>query len=373
MVRFAFQNIRDTFAGVAVAVGITGAAHFEVRILIVEQFCKALIDRRLLCADKAQRSRRDAFGALRSIPHDKHGLAVAWALLLNAAGVGQAEMAARLKVVAIEHVKRFDDMDLRTVLQLFLRRLSDERIHVDGIDRPTVGMFVQNPPDRAEHPVHRFAQILPAVGGDEDKPVITRPFQLGMEIVFLHGMPHGVDDRVAGNVDGFRVLPLPDKIVGGELRWGEIVAADDPHRLAVELLRVRGVDVIGSQPGLHMADRDLQVEAGQRGSEGGRRVAVNENNVGAFRLQNCPNAAQDILCNIKKVLSVLHDIQVIIRDDPKGVQHLIQHLPVLGGDTDLDAQTGTLSQFQHERTHFNGLRSGAEDAQCFFHCPINSV
>ena len=51
---------------------------------------------------------------------------------------------------------------------------------------------------------------------------------------------------------------------------------DPRDQLAVQLLRERGQRRPGPQPGLDVADRDPEVERGERGRERRGRVAVDE-------------------------------------------------------------------------------------------------
>ena len=54
-------------------------------------------------------------------------------------------------------------------VELLVRRLADERVHVDGVDRLGVGVLLHHAADGAEHAVHGLAKVLAAVGRDEDE------------------------------------------------------------------------------------------------------------------------------------------------------------------------------------------------------------
>ena len=86
-------------------------------------------------------------------------------------------------------------------VELLVRRLADERVHVDGVDRLGVGVLLHHAADGAEHAVHGFAQVLAAVRRDEDEAGSLRPLELGMGIALAHGGTQGVDTRVAGDPD----------------------------------------------------------------------------------------------------------------------------------------------------------------------------
>ena len=51
-------------------------------------------------------------------------------------------------------------------VKLLVRRLADERVHVDGVDRLGVGMLLHHAADGAEHAVHGLAEVLAAVRRD---------------------------------------------------------------------------------------------------------------------------------------------------------------------------------------------------------------
>ena len=44
-------------------------------------------------------------------------------------------------------------------VELLVRRLSDERVHVDGVDCLCVRMLLHHAADGAEHAVHGLAQV----------------------------------------------------------------------------------------------------------------------------------------------------------------------------------------------------------------------
>ena len=138
---------------------------------------------------------------------------------------------------------------------------------MDGIDGLHVRMLVHHAADGAEHAVHGIALVLAAVRGDQDEPAARGPVQHLVAIVFAHSGGQRVDAGVARHVDLLCRLAFVDQVFLRHLRRGEVVLAHDIDCLAVELFGPGRVDIVRTQAGLHVADRDLQVEAGQRSGE----------------------------------------------------------------------------------------------------------
>ena len=280
------KYVRDAFARMPVTVGVRCMAHGLVLGLIAEQSAELAVDDVLLGADELQRAGGHALGALGGVAHDEHRLAQARGLLLYAARVGEDEVARGHEVVEVEHLERVDDVQAVEAVQLLVRRLADERVHVDGVDRLGVGVLLHHAADGAEHAVHGLAQVLAAVRRDEDEAGALRPLELGVGIAIANGGAKGVDSRVAGDPDLRLRLALVQKVLLAGLSGGEVVLAHDVDRLAVELLRPGAVDVVRAQARLYVAHRDLQVEARERSGEAGRGVAVDQDDVGLLVLEN---------------------------------------------------------------------------------------
>ena len=104
-----------------------------------------------------------------------------------------------------------------------------------------------------------------------------------------------------------------------------------------------------------MSDRNLLVECSQCGGRGGRRISVNDHNIGADLIQDIPHSGQDAGCDIVKILSGLHDIQIVVRSDFKQIQDLVQHLPVLG-------------RYADDRFEMNRICLKRLDERCHFDC-----
>lgn len=280
------QHVHDALARMSVTVGVRSVAHGLVLGLIGEKATELAVDDVLLGADELQRAGRHALGALGGVAHDEHRLTQARGLLLDTARVGEDEMARRHEVVEVEHLERVDDVEPVEAVELLVRCLADERVHVDGVDRLGIGMLLHHAADGAEHAVHGLSQVLAAVRRDEDEAGALGPVELGVGVALAHGGAQGVDAGVSGNPDLRLRLALAQKVLLAGLRGGEVVLAHDVDRLAIELLGPGAVDVVRAQARLDVPHGDLQVEAGERRGEAARGVAVDQDYVGSLALED---------------------------------------------------------------------------------------
>ena len=126
-----------------------------------------------------------------------------------------------------------------------------------------------------------------------------------------------------------------------------VTAGQQIHRLSVEFLRKGGGEVVGPQSRLHMSHGNLQVETGQSGGKGGGGIPVDEDEVRLHLLQDRPHSGEDGGGNVKESLSLPHNGKVIVGDDLKNLQNLIQHLPVLPRDADSHLKACPALQLLH--------------------------
>ena len=141
-------------------------AHGPILPLVRKEPAELAVDDVLLGAHELERSSGHTLGALGCVAHDEHWLAQARGLLLDATGIGEDEMARGHEVVEVENLERVDDVQAVEAVELLMSRLADERVHVDGVDRLGVGVFLHHAADGAEHAVHGLAQVLAAVRRD---------------------------------------------------------------------------------------------------------------------------------------------------------------------------------------------------------------
>lgn len=295
-----------------VAVGVRGAGHARVLIRIGEQAAKLAVDDVLVGAHELERASLHALGALSGVAHHEHRLAQTRRLLLDATRVGEDEVRGRHEVVEVQHLERLDDAQAVEAVELLVGCLAHERVHVDWVDRLGVGVLLHHAADGTKHAVHGLAQVLAAVRGDEDEAGPLRPLQLRVRVALPHRGRQRVDAGVAGDPDAVGGLTLGEQVPPARLRWSEVPLADDVDRLAVELLGPGAVDVVRAQARLDVADRDLQVEARQRGGEARGGVAVDEDHVGALLLEDRLEPEQHVAGDVEQRLTGLHDGQVVV-------------------------------------------------------------
>ena len=94
---------------------------------------------------------------------------------------------------------------------------------------------------------------------------------------------------------------------------------------------------------------------------------MHQHHVGLNLLQHCADGVQNLRGHVKQRLPLLHNRQVIFRYDPEGIQHHIQHLPMLAGYAYHRFDSVPLFQFLDQRAHFYCLRAGAEHQHNGFH------
>lgn len=362
------KHVRDALARMPITIGVRCMAHGLVLGLIGEKAAELAVDDVLLGADELQRAGGHALGALGGVAHDEYRLAQARGLLLDAARVGEDEVARRHEVVEVEHLERVDDVKAVEAVELLVGGLTDEWVHVDGVDRLGVGVILHHAADGAKHAVHGLAQVLAAMGRDEDEAGALGPLKLGVRVSLAHGGAQGIDARVAGDPDLGLGLTLAEQVLLARLRRGEVVLAHDIDRLAVELLRPGAVDVVRAQARLDVAHGDLQVEARERRGEAGRGVPVDQNHVGPLVLEDSLELEQHVTRHVEQRLARLHDGQVVVGSHIEDAQHLVEHLAVLArhGHDGLELLLAR-PQLVDERAHLDGLRAGAEDEHDFFH------
>ena len=275
-------------------------------------------------------------------------------------------MARGHEVVEVEHLERVDDVQAVEAVELLMRRLADERVHVDRVDRLGVGVLLHHAADGAEHAVHGLAQVLAAVRRDEDEAGALRPLELGVGVALANGGAQGVDAGVSGDPDLRLRLVLIQKVPLAGLSGGEVVLAHDVDGLAVELLGPGAVDVVRAQAGLDVPHGNLQVEARERRGEAGRGVAMDQDHVGFLVLEDGLELEQHVARDVEQRLARLHDRQVMVGCHVEDAQHLVEHLAVLAshGDDGLELILACL-QLVDEWAHLDCLRTGAEDEHYF--------
>ncbi|MNZ71564.1 hypothetical protein D3C78_899290 [compost metagenome] len=136
---------------------------------------------------------------------------------------------------------------------------------------------------------------------------------------------------------------------------------EDTCQLAVHFLRVRGHFVPCTKSRLYMAHLNLLKKCRVTGQKGRLRIAVNKHDIRLSLLQHRIETFQNAYGCLRKRLTILHYIQIIIRMYFKKIKHLVQYLPVLCSY----AYDGlnlllALLQFKNKRSHLDRFRPRSE-------------
>ena len=153
----------------------------------------------------------------------------------------------------------------------------------------------------------------------------------------------------------------------GLLRRSKVKLRDQTHRLPVEFLRIGRIHLIGPKSRLHVTDRNLLIEGSECCGKGRCGISVHQHDIRLFYTEDLTHSHKNCSRHIRQILPLLHNIQIIIRNDAEDIKHLLQHFPVLSGDTDDRLQLLTFPKLQDKRTHLNRFRSCSEYHHYLFH------
>ncbi|MPM89286.1 hypothetical protein SDC9_136394 [bioreactor metagenome] len=160
--------------------------HGIVRFFIFKQFLKILIDNRLICSHKFQRSGGNSFRTFSGIAHNKNRYAERWSFFLNSTGIGKYHMRPCHNVMAVKHFNRINNMDAITATKFFICRLTHYGIHMNRIQCFHIWMPVHHAANGTEHMVHRLAKVFTPMCSDENKAATLRPLQFRMGVILAN-------------------------------------------------------------------------------------------------------------------------------------------------------------------------------------------
>ena len=200
------------------------------------------------------------------------GLPSAGRLLLDAARVGDHELAARQQARELGVAHRLAQQRRCSRSESSGRRLSlHARVRVQRQHERDVGVRRREACDALADPAQALAPVLAAVRRDQHDPAIARRTR-----VCTAGSANGTSSSEAQRSASIAVLPVTKTCLIGmfsrtRFSWFVVVGArwrrgDARDQAAVELLgERRAVAGAGAQAGLDVDDRDAQVEGGDRG------------------------------------------------------------------------------------------------------------
>lgn len=257
-----------------------------------------------------------------------------------------------------------DEVNAVIAAEEFLRSLADIRAEVHRINEVYIRICFAQLGNGAADVLHRLAVVLAAVRGNEDNAVVLKVQRFELLIAELEIRLYGHVDRINNRVahDKHAVCDtFLCKIITVARSRRKVQRCNLTGQLAVHFLRERAVLIVGTQTGLYMADRHLVVECRKRTGKGGRGITVDEHDVRLCLFEHLIQTVQALLGDGRQRLTRLHDVQVIIRLNIENIEHLIEHLTVLRGNTHNGFSVFILLERVHQRRHLNGLRAGAEN------------
>ena len=117
-----------------------------------------------------------------------------------------------------------------------------------------------------------------------------------------------------------------------------------------------------------MPHRNLLIKSSQRRRESRAGVPVDEDDIRFFPDENFLDPPDHIRGNHTEGLIRFHDIQVIIRNQLKKFQYLIQHFPVLCCHAEHGFHIRSFLQFPDQWRHFDRFRTRTKYGHNFHDC-----
>ena len=128
--------------------------------------------------------------------------------------------------MTIEYLNGINDMDLVTISQFFIGSFSDDRIHMDRINSFYIRMFIQNPPNRSEHIVHRLAKIFSSMRSNKNHPTVAYPIQFRMMVIRNYCMLHGVNHGIPRHINRCCIFPLVQQMLFCQFSGSKIILSE---------------------------------------------------------------------------------------------------------------------------------------------------
>ena len=164
----------------------------------------------------------------------------------------------------------------------------------------------------------------------------------------------------AGRIDILAPQSCGGGFGGGEMQRRK--AADDP---AVHFLGPGMVDIAAAQPRLDMRDRDLAIVCRQRGAHRGGGIALHDDDIRLFRIEDLPDPGQQAGGERIERLVGLHQVEIVIGRHPGDVEHLVEHPAMLARHAHARDETLIRLQRMDQREQLDRLGPCAEDGEDF--------
>ena len=150
-----------------------------------------------------------------------------------------------------------------------------------------------------------------------------------------------------------------------------MIGRNTPGYLTVHFFGPRTVYIMCTQSGFNMPYGDLLVKSRQCSGCRGCSISMNQYYIRMNFFQDITHTQQYSGSNVVQILSLLHDIQVIIRLDIENMENLVKHFTVLSGYANqcFKLMRSFLELF-HQRGHFYSFWTCSKNQKNSFHISI---
>lgn len=121
--------------------------------------------------------------------------------------------------------------------------------------------------------------------------------------------------------------------------------------------------VASAQASLNMAEADAVVVRQEGSGHHGGGIPLGQDPSGAQLFQYGVEMGEDGSSDLGQGLIGAHQVEVNIGNDAEQVEHLVEHLAVLGGDADERFDARRAGELLHHGGHFHGLGAGAKNGE----------
>ena len=217
---------------------------------------------------------------------------------------------------------------------------------------------------------HRFGHlghilvVLSAMGGDQHhraRRIDRVPTGRRRQIRPARRCQERVDDGIPRHDDVPRGNVFAQQVVARERGRRKVIAGDRPGQTPVHFFGVRQPRVARPQARFDVTNVNLPVKRRQRRRRAGRRIAVDEHDVGLRRCEYRLESGQHPGRDFGQRLVLGHDVEIEVRNDGKHRQQVVEHLAVLRGDADDVVDFGVLRERPHDGRHLDGVGTRPEN------------
>ena len=127
--------------------------------------------------------------------------------------------------------------------------------------------------------MHRLAKIFSSMRSNKNHPTVAYPIQFRMMVIRNYCMLHGVNHGIPRHINGCCIFSFVQQMLFCQFSGSKIILTDNSDCLTIEFFWIRAVNIVGTQTGLHMSDRNLQIEASQCCYKGRRGITMNQNDI----------------------------------------------------------------------------------------------